>query len=78
MWSFFGPMRLAEGGNHTDEAVCGMLSIYWEMEQKEDIEDCPPQWDGVAACIPSTSLNTLAVLPCIPHYDGQYFDTKCE
>ena len=78
MWSFFGPMRLAEGGNHTDEDVCGMLSIYWEMEQKEEIEDCPPQWDGVAACIPSTPLNTLAVLPCIPHYNGQYFDTKCK
>ena len=78
LWSMFGPMRQAEGGNHTDEEVCGMMSIYWEMKNKGEDEGCPPQWDGVTACIPSTSLNTLAVLPCIQHYNGQFFDTKCK
>ena len=34
--------------------------------------------DGVTACVPSTTINQLAILPCIEQYDGQLFDTKCE
>ena len=34
--------------------------------------------DGVTACVPSTTINQLAILPCIEQYDGQFFDTKCE
>ena len=34
--------------------------------------------DGVTACVPSTNINQLAILPCIEQYDGQFFDTKCE
>merc|ERR1719334_1330297 len=45
-------------------------------EGKEPVSKCPPQWDGAAACIPSTPTNQLAVLPCIEEYDGQFYDTK--
>ena len=35
--------------------------------------------DNVTACIPSTSINHLAVLPCPPlQYNGKFFDTKCK
>ena len=70
--------------NQSDEAVCGMLSTFWQMEQggAGQSEHCSPQWDGVAACVPSAPVNQLAVLPCIEHYDKQdgrqYFDTNCE
>ena len=47
LWDVFGPMRRVEGGNHSDEEVCGMLGIYWEMEREgvEQVEvECRPQW----------------------------------
>jgi len=56
-----------------------MLGIYWMMEREgvDKVEvECPPQWDGVTACIPSAPVNQLAILPCIKEYDGQFFDTK--
>ena len=40
-------MRMVEGGNHSDEEVCNMLAIYWQME-REGVEqlqmECPPRW----------------------------------
>ena len=63
------------------------------VQQVEVEVECRPQWvswlafyfqklfifqDGVTACVPSTTVNQLAILPCIEHYDGQFFDTKCE
>merc|ERR1719483_243131 len=56
-----------------------MMGIYWEMKREglEEMQDeCRPQWDGVTACVPSTIVNHMAILPCIEHYDGQYYDTK--
>ena len=45
VWSIFSPFRKVEGGNHSDEEVCNMLGLYWEME-KQEVEqlECPPQW----------------------------------
>ena len=47
IWSIFSPMRRVEGGNHSDEEVCDMLGIYWQMEREgvEQVEvECPPHW----------------------------------
>jgi hypothetical protein len=44
--SIFLPMRMVEGGNHSDEEVCNMLAIYWQME-REGVDqlqmECPPR-----------------------------------
>merc|ERR1719206_1131572 len=44
-----------------------------EREGVDKVEvECPPQWDGVAACIPSSLPNKVSILPCIEQYDGQF------
>merc|ERR1719483_1031777 len=56
-----------------------MMGIYWEMKREglEEMQDeCRPQWDGVTACVPSTIVNHMALLPCIEQYDGQFYNTK--
>ena len=37
-----------------------------------------PFKDGVTACVPSSPVNSLAILPCMEGYNGQLYDTKCE
>ena len=37
-----------------------------------------PLKDGVTACVPSTPVNSLTILPCMEEYNGQFYDTKCE
>ena len=34
--------------------------------------------DGLTACVPTTPVNSLAILPCMEEYNGQFYDTKCE
>ena len=37
-----------------------------------------PLKGGVTACVPSSPVNSLAILPGMEKYNGQFYDIKCE
>lgn len=81
VWQRFDSLRQTEGGNKSDMDVCEDIQNYWINVTTEPDKYCPPQWDGVAACIPSAPRGEIAVLPCIKFYDDKngtkdYFDTS--
>jgi len=77
IWSAFDAARKINGGNYSDEEVCGIMGVAWDLKRTYDDDTaCRPQWDGVAACVPSSPAGQLAQLPCMAEYQGKFFNTS--
>jgi len=58
--------QTSEGGPLNDSEVCDRIYEWWKDTEEEDLDQfCPPQWDGMVACVPATRKNETAVLPCV-------------
>ena len=45
IWSAFDAARKINGGNYSDEEVCGIMGVAWDLKRTYDDDTaCRPQW----------------------------------